>query len=121
MNTWQTWNVLTGGLWDNNGNYNPGTSEPGSPGVDSLAAFLAIYPDATIMDNIVNGGAGNEGITLLVGEDGSANTGYVDNVTIGTAAGTTTYDFEPTPVPEPTTLALAGLGMGTLFLYRRKK
>ena len=120
MNTWQTWNVLVGGLWDNNGNFNQGA---GPNGVNSLAAFLALYPNATIMNNIVNGGAGNEGITLLVGEDGNyINNGYVDGVTING----TTYDFELTPVPEPTTMVAGAMlllpfGASTLRMLRRKQ
>jgi len=52
--------------------------------------------------------------------------GYVDNVTIGTTAGTTTYDFEPAPVPEPTTLIAGALlllpfGASTLRMLRRNR
>ena len=40
---WQTWNALTGGFWDNNNVFTPGT------GVDSLANFLVQFPDAVIV------------------------------------------------------------------------
>jgi hypothetical protein len=126
LNTWQKWNVFTGGLWDNDGSYNPGTTEGSTLGVGSLADFLALYPNATIMNNTA--GAGNEGITLFVGEGSPSDNfnGYVDNVTIGTASGTTTYDFEPTVVPEPTTLISCGAMLlpfaGSAFrMLQRKK
>jgi hypothetical protein len=50
----------------------------------------------------------------------------VDNFTIGTAAGTTTYDFEPAPVPEPTTMVAGALlllpfGASTLRMLRKKQ
>jgi len=121
LNAWQNWNAVIGGWWDNAGNFNPGT------GVGSLIAFLALHPNATIMNNIVNGGAGNEGITLLVGEDGTANNGYVDDVTIGVSGVNTTYDFEPNaPVPEPTTMVAGALlllpfGASALRMLRKRQ
>lgn len=120
MNEWQTWNALSGGWWDNNGNFNPGVSEPGLPGVNSLAAFLTLYPNATIEDNIAYPVYG--GVALQVGWASPSDifTGYVDNVTIGTASGTTTFDFEP--VPEPSAVLLVSMGlMGMLIVVRRRK
>jgi hypothetical protein len=122
LNTWQTWNAFVGGFWDNNGHFTPGTYEsPSHPGVDSLAAFLALYPNATIMDNSFT--AGDGGISIVVGWDGAANEGYVNDVTINS----TTYDFEQTsPVPEPTTiiagvLLLLPFGTSALRLLRKKQ
>jgi hypothetical protein len=65
---------------------------------------------------------------FFVGEasPGDNFNGYVDDVTIGTTSGTTTYDFEPvTAVPEPTTF-IAGASMllpfaGSAFRMLRKE
>lgn len=119
MNTWQTWNALVGGWYDNNGIFNPGAWEPGLPGVGSLRAFEA---------QAVNAGVTIAGIYLFVGLDGTANEGYVNDITIGTtSSGTTTYDFEPNaPVPEPTTMIAGALlllpfGASTLRMLRKKQ
>jgi hypothetical protein len=119
MNTWQTWNALTGGWWDNNGTFSPGTYEsPTVPGVGSLATYAGT---PSIGDLSI------EGIYLQVGYDGTNNVGYVDDVTIGTtASGTTTYDFEPSSVPEPTTIVagaslLLPFGASALRLLRKKQ
>jgi hypothetical protein len=124
MNQWQSWNALEGSFWDNNGTLGQG----GYNGVGTLAAYLAQFPDATIADS----GAPYsmiDGVTLQVGfgSDGETFTGYVDGVTIGTAAGTTTYDFEPaTPVPEASTmiagiLLLLPFGASTLRILRKSR
>lgn len=119
LNQWQTWNALEGGWEDNDGYLGSG----GYNEVNFLSALQSLFPAATIMNNNVNGGDGNQGITLLVGEDGSANNGYVDNVTINS----TTFDFEPdSAVPEPTTifagmLLLLPLGLSTFRLLRKRQ
>ena len=119
MNTWQTWNAQEGGWWDDYV-FTPGAYEsPSAPGVNSLAAYEAIYTNATIMGS---GYPGNSGIELMVGYASSSDlfTGYVDYVTIGTPSGTTTFDFEP--VPEPGTITLVGMGLlGMLAFCRRRK
>jgi hypothetical protein len=103
--TWQTWNALVGGWWANSGDggLNPGT------GVQPLSAYLAVHPNATIE----NTSSGLGGVRLNVGFASPTDVfnGNVDAVTIGTAGGTTTYNFEPgvTAVPEPSTLAMAGI------------
>jgi len=76
---WQTWNVLSGRVW--------GTKLTGATEDAPLtwASFLATYPNATI-----KGGFG-----VNVGSGWSAMTGEADALTIGTAATTTTYIFEP--------------------------
>jgi len=112
LNTWQTWDALAGGWWDNNGVVNPGT------GVGSLATYLAAYPNATIE----NSSAGYGGVRLTVGFASPEDNfnGYVDKFTIGTASGTTTYNFEA--VPEPSTLLLVAFaGLTALCLGRRAR
>ena len=78
-NTWQLWNALSGEVW--------GTHLTGAPNSSPLSwsNFLATYPNATI-----TGGVG-----VNVGSGWSAMTGETDALTIGTAAQTTTYNFEP--------------------------
>jgi hypothetical protein len=126
MNTWQTWNALEGGFWDNNGIGNPGV---GAPGVVSLATIEAAYPNATI----ANGGfPGLGGIAMQVGfaSPGDTYNGYVDNFTIGVNGSNTIYDFEPAgagpqAVPEPSRviglLSIFGMGLVGLVWNRRRQ
>jgi hypothetical protein len=117
MSQWQTWSALTGGWWNNNGNFSPGA---GPNGVNSLAAYLALPGNANVLI---------DGISLRVGyaSAGDNFNGYVDNFTIGTAAGTTTYNFEPAaPVPEPTTMIAGALlllpfGASRLRILRKSR
>jgi hypothetical protein len=118
MNQWQSWNALVGGWWDNNGEFTAGT------GVNSITAYLGLIttdPNVEIT-----------GISLRVGyaSPGDNFNGYVDDVTIGTGSGTTTYDFEPeggaSAVPEPTTFIAGGLlllpfGVSALRMLRKKQ
>ena len=104
MSQWQSWNAFTGGWWNNNGDFNPGTTEGSMLGVDSISAYLALYPNATI-----------EGVSLRVGYASPTDNfnGYVDGFTIGISGTSTTSDFEPDPVsavPEPSTI-IAGASM----------
>jgi len=120
-NQWQTWNannLLVGGFWDNDGIADPGVAEGGNPGVMPLSTFLTDFPDATIE----NGGLPElGGIALQVGFGSSTDNydGYVDQFTLGTTSGSTTYDFEPAAVPEPASFGL--LGIGALALLRRRR
>ena len=123
MNQWQSWNAKIGSFWDNNGTLGYG----GYGGVGTLAAFEAYYPNAAIADSSPPYSM-IDGVTLQVGfgSDGDTFTGYVDDVTIGTVAGTTTYDFEPAVVPEPTTIIAGALlllpfGASTLRGLRRNR
>jgi hypothetical protein len=77
--TWQTWSVLSGEVW--------GTHLTGAPNSSPLSwsSFLATYPNAKITG----------GIGMSVGSGWSATTGETDALTIGTAAQTTVYNFEP--------------------------
>lgn len=117
MNQWQSWNAGIGSFWDNNGTLGGG----GYGGVGTLAAFEADFPNATIADSTAYSMI--DGITLQVGFGSPDDnfTGYVDDVTIGTASGTTTYDFEPAPVPEPTTMMIFVAGALLLPLRMLRK
>jgi hypothetical protein len=81
--SWQTWDVLntTGaGVWAT------GFVGPGSIGSPlTWTGFVASYPNATIL----------YGFGVNVGSGWGSFTGHVDNVTIGIAGNSTTYDFEP--------------------------
>lgn len=89
MNTWQQWDALNGCWWSNSGTLNPGT------GTGTLADYLAVYPNARILNSSSGGG-----VHLVVGfaSPGDKFDGNVDAFTINS----TTYDFEPN-LPVPTT------------------
>jgi PEP-CTERM motif len=111
LNTWQTWDALNG-KW-----YSDNISGPGSNAKTWSYILAAEGPGVTIVAD----GAGRGGIRIASGfaSPGDVFNAYVDNFTIGTAAGTTTYDFEA--VPEPTTLSLMALAIGGLALIRKRK
>jgi PEP-CTERM motif len=125
LNTWQNWNALTGGWWDNNDVLGP-SGMPGT-GVASLAAFLAQYPNAIIenVPNLFGAGANANAVTLQFGyaDPGSSYNGYVDNFTIGVNGASTTYNFDPNPAPEPASLTLLAIGaIGMVgFGWRKRK
>jgi hypothetical protein len=88
LNTWQCWDALHGGWWANSGDggLNPGT------GVNSLSAYLAVHPNATIVNKV----DGLGGVRLLVGFASASDKfdGNVDAFAIGVNGTDTTYDFE---------------------------
>jgi hypothetical protein len=125
LNTWQSWNVLAGGFYDGNGTFgSPGEYESASDsGVQSLAAFLALYPNATIETDATSG---YDSLRLTMGEVSSSDlsTSYIDDVALGykNANGGTTdiaYDFEEAPEPSTYGLLLGGLASLGLFRWRK--
>jgi hypothetical protein len=128
LNVWQTWNLLTGMWYSDNGTPDSGVNPthangPGDNAI-TLSAYLAAFPNATI----VNPDTGVGGIRIAAGfaSPGENFDDYVDNFSIGTAAGTTTYNFDPAPaVPEPSTIIagaslLVPLGAGAFRSLRKK-
>jgi hypothetical protein len=114
MNTWQTWDVLDGGFWDDNGVLSsPGTFEDANDlGVQPLSTFLSAYAGATIT-----------GVSLRVGYASPSDNfeGYMDNFTIGVNGATTNYDFDPNPAvvtPLPSAIYGAGALLIGLMGYR---
>ena len=89
-NAWKEWDAINGGAakWNYSGRIWPATSKPGTT-LMSWAQILAAYPLIRIRVTDAHMG-------LRVGEpypDGY--TEYIDSFTFGTAAATTTFDFEP--------------------------
>ena len=118
LNTWQTWNALAGGWYDDNGNGNPGVAN-----VVSFGAMQAANRGATIVNQSGNGLGGIRFGSALLAPEIPFNTN-VDNFTIGINSANTTFNFDPAPaVPEPSTWAMMILGFaGIGFLaYRRKQ
>lgn len=121
LNTWQSWNALTGGWWDNNGLCSPGT------GVELLAACTSTFVNPTIVNSVGTPGVldGVGGVQFAVGFAGPTDqfNGYVDAFTIGVNGVDTTFDFEPgaAPVPEPASLVLFGTALAGLGLVRSRR
>lgn len=115
LGAWQNWNALSG-MW-----YSDNSAGPGSNAI-TLAQYLAIPGNANA--TIVDAAPGIGGIRLASGFASSTddfNTN-IDDFTIGTAAGTTTFDFEPAAVPELSSFAFGSLlfsMFGLAYGYRR--
>jgi hypothetical protein len=116
LNTWQTWNCLTGLWYDDLGLDGSGPGSNAKP----LSAIMALEPNAGANTKIINAAPDVGGIRLAVGFASQGNTfdANVDAFTIGTAAGTTIYNFE---VPEPASLALMTGGLVLLLGRRRRR
>lgn len=124
MDTWQTWDALDGGWLSNDSIASGAGGAFSSPStVDTLAAYLALYPDATIE----NRPDGLGGLRFTVGFQNPTDqfVGYTDNFTIGVNGVNTTYNFEAaSTTPLPATLPLFVTGLGALGLFgwgRRRK
>jgi hypothetical protein len=102
LNVWQTWDAL-GGMW-----YADSMPGPGSNAF-TIAEYLAVPANinATII-NDASQGIGGIRVTSGFASAGNNFNAYVDNFTIGTAGGATTYDFElqAAVVPEAGSLAI---------------
>lgn len=105
LDTWQTWDLLTG-MW-----YSDTDAGPGSNAI-TFSAYLALHPTATIINDAGQGGLGGIRINAGFASPGDNFDVNVDAFTIGTAANTITYNFEP--VPEPSSVVLLGIGLAGL-------
>ncbi len=114
--TWQTWDALNGKWY---------ADSQGGQSINDVFSLTDYANFSTAV--IVNAAPGLGGIRLTSGfasDTDNFNTN-VDNFTIGTAAGTTTYNFEPatTAVPEASSLILWSVlvaTIGSAFWYRRQ-
>ncbi len=99
-NVWQTWNVMAANavVWASHLTSGTPACTPESPGGVSLSTFVSYYPNAVILP-IASGG----GVGVNVGSGWTAMTGNVDALTVGTSAGTTVYNFEPSSGNRPFT------------------
>jgi hypothetical protein len=109
FNTWQNWDLLKGMWYSDLGNFGTG------PGSNSVS-WQTIEADEGAGVTIVNPGPGPLGGVRIAAGFASATDNfnvYVDDFSIGTAAGTTTYNFDPaavSAVPLPKS-AWAGLAL----------
>jgi hypothetical protein len=113
LNTWQTWNALTGGWYEDTG--------PGGQGVANVVSWSTILA-ANLGGTIVNQGNGLGGIRISSGfaSPGDQFNTYVDNFTLND----TTFNFDPaaaTPLPAALPLFATGLGALGLLGWRRKR
>lgn len=84
LNTWQTWNGITGGWWAE-------SDETAGPSTYTLSSYLQAHSTARIANVpelggvVLTGGGGNTWNNFV---------GYADALTIGTTGGSTTFNFE---------------------------
>jgi len=128
LDTWQTWNALEGGWWDNAGICGPGS------GVNTLADCTSELTNPEIVNAFgtgptlqpsVLGGVGGLQFNVGFATTNIIFNGYVDALTVGLNGSDTTYNFDPNPtaaaVPESGTLALLGTGLLGLATLRRRR
>jgi hypothetical protein len=118
LNTWQNWNLLDG-MW-----YSDAFGGPGAGALSWSQIMADEGSDATISDD-TDHGLGGIRFTVGEGSPGDDFDVFMDNVSIGTSAGTTTYDFEPNAtVPLPSAawsgMALLG-GLGLIGGLNRRR
>jgi len=89
--TWQSWKVLAGKIWLTHTDSTVNNGEGSQDTPITWTELLSDYPNA-----VIKYGAG-----VNVGSSWSAMTGEADAFTIGTAASTTTYNFEPSAGNRP--------------------
>lgn len=85
LNTWQTWDALSGGWWANNDGF-------GGPPLKTLTTYITANPTARVATSALGG------VRLQVGRGAPIwdnNVSNVDNVILGVDGASTTYDFEP--------------------------
>jgi hypothetical protein len=89
VGVWQDWNALAGGWWS----INEPAHQPGA-NVNTIAAYLALHPNATIVPNNLNLG----GVRLTAGLGAPSWDNFVGNadaLAIGVNGTVYIYDFEP--------------------------
>jgi hypothetical protein len=121
LDTWQTWNTLSGMWYSDNGapGSNIDLSHANGPGEYAITfqEYLHEFPNAIIVNDVDNQLGG---IRLASGysSPGDNYNTYVDALTIATGDNSVTYDFEPggSVVPEPASVVmwsvLATVGLG---------
>ncbi|MFO0928817.1 MAG: right-handed parallel beta-helix repeat-containing protein [Gemmataceae bacterium] len=99
LNTWQTWDTLTGGWYSENGTpvNGLGNNGPGFPNAITFAEYVLAHPGA----KIVNPSSTLGGVRFTTGfvSPSEVMDTNIDNVTIGVSGSPTTYDFEAAPPP----------------------
>ena len=121
--TWVTWNPLTAaGGWVFSSSSEASATNNSNCVIGNAAELTSACSLATILANdddklYVSNTYGTFG--FRTGGSGVMEDSYVDQLTVGTSAGTTTYDFQP--APEPSTWAMSLLAFAALAFAARKR
>jgi hypothetical protein len=91
VDTWQSWDTLIGGWWSiNEPMHIPGV------GVNTIPAYLALHPDATLLASTMCPGGGGLRISAGFGGTNADNfVGNFDALIVGVNSKVDTYDMEP--------------------------